>query len=303
MLNRTGKKKLRGVKYFLIAVPFMIFLFLFCYVPVFGWIYAFFNYKLGQPLRNMPFVGLANFAKLFTNRQDVLRVLRNTLVFSGLGLLLSPLPILVAIMLNEIPSSKFRRFIQTTTTLPNFISWIIVFGISWAFFSNNGLVNKTFASLGIEQSPTGIMGSLDAVWFFQTALGVWKSLGWNTIIYLAAILGIDVEQYEAAKVDGANRLHCIWYITVPGILPTYFVLLLLQISNILNTGFDQYFVFTNPMVAKNIQVLDYYVYQVGIMIKDYSFSIAIGIIKSLISIMLLFCANYFSKRIRGDAIF
>jgi len=298
-----GKKKRRGIKYLLIALPFMIFVFLMSYVPLFGWIYSLFDYRPGLPLSSLHFVGLANFQRMFTQYKEILRVLRNTLALSGLNLILSPLPIVFAIMLNELTSSKARRFVQTTTTLPNFISWIVVYGFAFAIFSNNGLVNMIVRSMGMKGSTTGIIGDVNSVWAFQTFLMAWKSLGWSAIIYLAVILGIDQEQYEAAKIDGANRVRCIWHITVPGVLPTYFVLLLLGISNVLSNGFDQFFVFTNPMVSSKIEVLDYYVYKIGIVFNQYSYSIAIGITKSLISIALLFIANFASKKIRGQSIF
>jgi len=297
------KKKMRGIKYLLIALPFMVFVFLMSYVPLFGWIYSLFDYKPGLPLSSLHFVGLANFQRMFTQYKEILRVLRNTLALSGLNLILSPLPIVFAIMLNELTSSKVRRFVQTTTTLPNFISWIVVYGFAFAIFSNNGLINMVLRSMGMQGSTTGIIGDVNSAWAFQTFLMAWKSLGWSAIIYLAAILGIDQEQYEAAKIDGANRVRCIWHITVPGVLPTYFVLLLLSISNVLSNGFDQFFVFTNPMVSSRIEVLDYYVYKIGIIFNQYSYSIAIGITKSLISLALLFIANFASKKIRGHSIF
>jgi len=276
---------------------------MFAYVPLFGWAYSLFDFKPGIPLSNTAFVGFDNFVKIIQQNKDVIRVLRNSLAMSGLGLLVSPLPIIFAIMMNEVTFKPFRKIVQTMTTLPNYISWIVIFGLAFSLFSNNGLVNTFLRNFGFESSPTGIMGSVRHVWYFQTALAVWKSLGWGTIIYLASIMGIDTEQYEAAKIDGASRWKCILYITIPGVLPTYFVLLLLAISNILNNGFDQFFVFSNPLVAERIEVLDFYVYKLAFVIKDFPYSIAIGIIKSLIGIILLFSANLFSRRIRGHSIF
>ncbi len=155
---------------------------------------------------------------------------------------------------------------------------------------------------GIEPSPTGILGDVDKVWLLQWFLGIWKSFGWSAIIYIAAIVGIDSELFDAARVDGADKLQTIWHITVPGILPTYVVMFLLAVSNILTNGFDQYFMFYNPLVADRIEVLDYYVYKVGFIINDYPYSITLGMLKSLLSIALLFTANGLSRKIRGDAI-
>jgi ABC-type polysaccharide transport system permease subunit len=147
-----------------------------------------------------------------------------------------------------------------------------------------------------------IMSNNSAVWIFQWALATWKFLGWGAIIYIAAIAGIDTELYDAAQVDGANRLQVIRYITLPNLASTYIVLLLLAISNVLNNGFEQYFLFYNPLVADRIQVLDYYVYKVGLLLNDYPVSTAIGMSKTLISVMLLFTANFLSKKLRGDSI-
>ena len=291
-----------GLKLFLIALPFMIFVFMMAYVPLFGWLYAFTDYKVGRYFTDVDFIGFAQFAKLVKYKSEIFRVLGNTLAMSGLGLLTSPLPILIAIMLNEVRSKKLKSFIQTVTTLPNFINWIVVFGISFAVFSNNGLINTIMRQFGLPESTTGIMGDRDKVWFFQLALGNWKGLGWSAIVYLAAIAGIDSELYEAAMIDGANKFRRIYHITVPGILPTYLVLLILAISNILSNGFEQYFVFHNPLVASKIEVLDYFVYKVGILMKDYPLSIILGMIKSIIGIGLLFMANTLSKKIRGQSI-
>jgi len=293
----------RGLKYLLISIPFVVLTFMFAYVPLFGWILSLTDFKPGMTLTHLHFVGFINFVKLYNQRNDIVRVLRNTLAMSGLGLLTSPLPIVFAILLNELQFIKLKKFIQTITTLPNFISWIVIFGFAFSLFSNNGLINSVLNGLGLYRSPTGIIGDVNHVWMFQLCLQLWKTLGWSSIIYLAAITGIETELYEAARVDGANKFRCIWHITLPGIIPTFFVLFILGISNILNNGFDQYFIFYNPLVANKIEVLDYYVYKVGLLIGDYPFSIAIGITKSLISIALLFAANFVSKKVRGQSIF
>jgi len=292
-----------GTKLFCIALPFIVFTFAFSYVPLFGWFYALSDYKMGMLWYDASYIGFTHFEKFFRHNAEVIRVLRNTMALSGLWLLTTPLPVLFAILLNEVRVKRYKSLVQTITTLPNFISWIIVFGMAFALFSMNGLINTIFGQLGLPRSTTGIIGDKDNVWAFQTALAVWKSLGWNTIIYLAAISGIDPQLYEAAKVDGASRSRCIWHITIPGIFNTYFVLFILAISNILNTGFEQYFVFYNPLVANKIEVLDFYVYRVGIKLGDYPFSIAVGMMKSLIGISLLFIVNQASKKVRGDPIF
>lgn len=305
LAERIGRKKLRGIKYLLLAVPFLIYVFAFSYVPLVGWIYSVFDYKIGQKFLDfgsMVFVGLGNFQKLFTERSEVLRVLRNTLALSALGLLATPVPVVFAIMFNEIKNSKFKKIVQTATTLPNFISWIIVYGVTFAFFSVNGFVSVLMQKIGIQPPVMGILGDVDHTWVLQWILGIWKSFGWSAIIYIAAITGIDSELYDAAKVDGANKIQSILHITIPGIMPTYVVMFLLAVSNILSNGFDQYFMFYNPMVADKIEVLDYYVYKVGFYINDYSYSITLGMLKSILGIVLLFTANALSKKIRGESI-
>lgn len=305
LAERIGRKKLRGIKYLLLAVPFLIYVFAFSYVPLVGWIYSVFDYKIGQKFLDfgsMFFVGLGNFQKLFTERSEVLRVLRNTLALSALGLLSTPVPVVFAIMFNEIKNSKFKKIVQTATTLPNFISWIIVYGVAFAFFSVNGFVSVLMQKIGIQPPVMGILGDADLTWVLQWILGIWKNFGWSAIIYIAAITGIDSELYDAAKVDGANKIQSILHITIPGIMPTYVVMFLLAVSNILSNGFDQYFMFYNPMVADKIEVLDYYVYKVGFYINDYSYSITLGMLKSILGIVLLFTANALSKKIRGESI-
>lgn len=302
-MNKIKGRKLKPkYRLFLMTLPFILFVFAFAYVPIFGWIYGFFDYKPGFSLSEMEFVGLKNFMKIGSDWSDLSRVLRNTLVMSGLGLLAAPVPMLFAIFLNEIRRPFFKKFVQTTTTLPYFISWIIVFSLSFAIFSNEGLISNILRMMGSSQTFMNLLGENDAVWIFQWLLGIWKTVGWNGIIYIAAIAGIDAELYEAARVDGASRLQLIRHITIPSLYPTFFVLLLLSISNLLNNGFDQYFVFFNSLVADRIEVLDYYVYKVGIIINDYSYSTVLGMLKTLFSVTLLFGANKLSKKIRGESI-
>ena len=292
-----------SIKYFLIAMPFVIFTFMFSYVPLFGWIISFSNYKTGMTLSSIRLTGFGAFVSIWNQRADILRVVTNSLAISGLGLLTSPLSIVFAILLNELRLKKFKRIVQTVTIFPNFISWIVVFGFAYTIFSSNGMMNNLLSQLGFHTNPTGLIGDKNRVWLFQVGLQVWKGLGWGAIIYLATIAGIDTELYEAAKADGAGRFRCIWHITLPGIIPTFFVLLVLGISNILNNGFDQYFVFNNPLVANKIEVLDLYTYKVGIQLNKMPFSVAIGMLKSFISIALLFIANLGSKKVRGVSIY
>ena len=297
-----SKKNKIGWKYFFIALPFMIYVIAFYFVPLFGWVYSFYNYNPALSFSQLKFVGFDNFVKMYNERSEIFRVLKNTLAMSFLLILLTPLPMVGAIMLNEIRHSKYKRFIQTVTTLPNFISWIVVFALSFAVFSNQGLYYTLLKNLHLDVPLIGLLGDNGATWFFQAGLYVWKTIGWTMIIYMASIAGIDSEQYEAARIDGASKFGLMRHITVPGLAPTFFVLLLLQISNLLNNGFDQYFVFWNSLVSDKIEVLDYYIYKVGWVINDYSYATVLGMVKSLLGIGLLFAVNYLSKKTKGESI-
>jgi len=276
---------------------------MFSYVPLHGWIIAFFHYRPGIPLSNTPFAGLDNFALMFTFfRPQVIAVLRNTLIFAFLGLLFSPVPMFFAILLNELSSMKFRRFVQTITTLPNFISWVIIFSLAFQIFHATGPVNRLLLNIGMIDEPTMLLGNVDAVYLFQTFIGMWRHTGWGAIIYIAAITGIDSELYDAASVDGAGRWHRIRHITIPGLMPTYTVLFILAVGNILGVGFEQYFVFNNPMVVSRMEVIDLFVFRVGLQNFDFAFATVVGMLRTVVSIIILFGANLVLKRIRGHGI-
>lgn len=281
--------------------PFLLIAFAFHYVPLFGWLYAFFDYHPGIPLSRTEFVGFAHFQEMLAD-PNMGRVLVNTLALSLLSLLCAPIPMLLAVMISEVKSHRFKRIFQTTSTLPHYISWVIIYSLAFSMFSSEGAINTILMNIGWIDRPLNVLGNADHVWLTQTLILLWKSLGWNAIIYLAAIVSIDSEMYDAAKVDGAGRLRSIWHITFPGIMPTFIVLQLLAVSNLLSAGFEQYLVFNNVMVTDKIEVLDLYVYRVGLVLNDYPYSTAVGMFKSVISITLLFLVNGLSKKIRGESI-
>jgi ABC-type polysaccharide transport system permease subunit len=286
----------------LMAIPFMLLIIAFHYIPLHGWLYAFYDYRPGVPLLKNPFIGFANFGYILDDMRNISRVVGNTLIFYGLNLITSVIPAILAIMLSEVQVGWFKKLVQTTTTLPYFVSWIIIFSFAFNLFSTGGIVNQVLENLNLVGNRSSILMNLNAVYGFQTALGVWKSAGWGSIIYIAAIAGIDSELYDAASVDGAGRFRKIRHITIPGIAPTFVVLMLLSVSNMLSIGLDQYLVFYNGFVGERIEVLDYYVYRIGLVSKDYSYSIAVGMIKTFISLTLLFSVNGLAKKIRGDSI-
>lgn len=292
-------------KLFLMFLPVAVLAFLFSYLPLLGWRYAFFDYKAGEQLSSDNFVGFKWFTQLFLNaatRSDVARVLKNTLAMSGLGILTSWVPMAFAMFLSEIGSRKFRRFIQTLTTIPNFISWVLVYAIALAIFSTDGFINTFMSQVTGKAYGINYLMDNSHMWLKMLAWGLWKTLGWSAIVYISAISGIDRQLYEASTVDGAGRFQKMWFITVPSLLPTYFVLLLMSIANILSNGMEQYLVFSNAMNMGSIEVLDLYVFHLGIGSGAIPLSTVVGMMKSLISVILLFAANRFSKSIRGESI-
>lgn len=304
-MNATKKKSWEGKKLFLLILPFLILSFLFSYFPLHGWIYSFFDYRAPMKLSQCEFVGFKWFQTLFSNPTQVkqlMTVMKNTFAMSLLGIATSFLPVLFAVFLNEIECKWFKNIVQTLTTLPNFISWTLVYSVAFCLFSSTGMFNTVMQQLGVIAEPLKILDSGEHVWLQMVLWNTWKGLGWGAIMYLAAIAGIDQELYEAARVDGAGRWALIKNITIPSILPTYFVMLMLSVANFLNNGMDQYFVFMNSFNKESIQVLDLYVYNIGMTGKSLSLATAIGMLKSIVSVSLLVVVNTISKKTRGESI-
>jgi putative aldouronate transport system permease protein len=293
---------------FLLMLPFIVLCFIFAYLPLWGWRYGLYSYKPGMDLTKDNFVGFKWFTYLFENaasRNDIVRVMKNTLAMSGLGIATSWMSMAFAIFLSEIKATRYRKMVQTITTIPNFISWVLVYAFGFAIFATDGLVNQMLIKWGVIDTGINFLLSGDHIWLKMLAWGIWKGLGWGAIIYLAAISGIDQQLYEAATVDGAGRFKRMWYITVPGLLPTYFVLLMLAIAGILNNGMEQYYVFKNAANKTTIEVLDLYVYTLGLGTggtSNISLATVVGMLKSIISVLLLFFANGLSKLIRKESI-
>lgn len=299
------KKSKTNKKWTLLILPFIILSFLFSYFPLHGWIYAFYDYKPPLSLSQCDFVGLQWFKMLFGNKTQVaqmIQVMENTFAMSLLGIATSILPMLFAIFLNEIKCKWFKNLVQTLTTLPNFISWVLVYSVAFCLFSNTGMLNTVLQNLGIITTPLKILDSDSHTWLMMLLWSTWKGLGWNAIMYLASITSIDPELYEAARVDGANRFQLMRHITFPELLPTYFVLLMMSVANFLNNGMDQYYVFQNSFNKEHIQVLDLYVYNIGMTGSSLSLATAISMLKSIISVTLLIVVNVISKKTRGESI-
>jgi len=303
--NYKEKKKKTSKLMFISIVPFLILSVAFSYFPLHGWLYAVYDYIPPLKLSQCDFVGFKWFNMLFSNStqlSQLMKVMRNTFAMSGLTLATSVLPVGLAILLSEIKCKWFKKVVQTMTTLPNFISWVMVFSVAFSLFSSTGMVNSFMQNMGWITSPTKFLDSDANVWLSMILWSTWKGLGWGSIMYLAAISGIDQELYEAARVDGASRLNLMRHITLPALLPTFFVLLMLAIANFLNNGLDQFYVFQNSFNKDHIQVLDLYVYNVGITGRSPSLATAIGMMKSIVSVTLLVIVNFASKKTRGETI-
>lgn len=303
MKEKPKKKKLdQGKRMFLYMLPFLLLCFAFSYFPLHGWIYSFYDYKPPLKLSQCNFMGLRWFKMIFGNPAQVRQlfiVMRNTFAMSFLNIATSVLPLFFAVFLNEIKCKWFRKMVQTLTTIPNFISWVLVYAVAFCLFSNTGMVNTVFQNLGVILKPIKFLDSDSHTYIAMLLWSTWKGLGWGAIMYLASIAGIDQEMYEAARVDGAGRFQLMSYITLPELMPTYFVMLMLSVANFLNNGMDQYFVFQNAFNKAHIQVLDLYVYNIGMTGSSLSLATAISMLKSLISVTLLMAVNGISKKIRG----
>lgn len=284
------------------TIPSVLFILVFSYFPISGWIYSFFDYRIGYKLSKCEFVGLDNFIYAFGDPY-IITVILNTLIISILGLLGLPLAGMIAILLSEVRGKKFKKTVQTAITIPNFISWIIIYSIMFSLFSNDGLLTTLVRGLsGNRDSTVTLLTNPETAKLFMVLTNIWKTVGYNSIIFFAAVTGIDSQLYDAAAVDGAGRWQKILHITIPGILPTFITLLIISVGAILNNGFEQYYVFVNPMIQKNIEVLDYYVYRIGMLNNDIPASTAVSMIKTFISVVLVFSVNKLSKKTLGQSI-
>jgi ABC-type polysaccharide transport system permease subunit len=298
------RKTLNSIVHLAYLAPFLIMVIIFNYIPIFGWSYAFVNYIPGVSVFESDFVGLKYFAMVFSKMSNFWRVLRNTLGISLLHIVFSVVAPIFAIMISQLKIKRYSRIVQTLSSIPHFISWVLVYSAMFFLIaSESSALNKVLMSLRLIKEPISLLTDVRHAWLVQIMIGLWKGTGYSAIIYLAAITGIDQELYQAADVDGANGWQKVIHVTVPGIISTYFVLLLLAIANMLSNGFEQYWLFGNGLTWDALEVFDTYVYRMGIMNMEFSFSIAMGIFKTIVSVVLLTIANIGSKLIRGYSIF
>ena len=297
----TGKTSLKNYIWkkrwlYLMCIPGLVYLIVFHYVPMYGIMMAFQNFSFKKGIFGSPFNDFANFKELFGS-QIFYRVLRNSLFLSVTRLIFSfPVPIILALLINEIRSKVFKRTAQTLMYLPHFLSWVVLGGIVVNMLSmTDGLVNDLIAASGGEK--INFLGSVD--WFRTVIIGshIWKEAGWGTIIYLSALTSINPEYYEAAKVDGANRFQQTLYITLPGISGTIVIMLILAIGGLMNNGFEQIFLFKNNLNQSVAEVFETYVYQVGIAGCRYSYSTAVGLFKNVVGAVLVFSSNLIAQKL------
>ena len=283
------------------SILFLIYGFIFCYVPLGGWVMAFQNYKPKTGIFHSKWVGLAKFKFLFEDA-TFLRVIRNTLGMGVINLISSfVMAIAFAILLNEVKQKMTKKCIQTISYLPHFLSWIIVTGILQDALSSIGIVNEILEFFGRE--PIMFFAKKQYFWLIVAFANLWKETGWNAIIYLAAITSIDPCLYEAASIDGAGRWNKIWHITLPGIKPTIMILLLMNVGNVLNVGFEVQYLLGNDAIKSVSDTIDIYVLNWGVSQSDFSLGTAAGIFKSVVSIVLIIIANTIAKRAGEERLF
>ena len=297
-------KEIKRQKFLLIcSALFVIYGIMFYYLPLGGWIMAFQNYKPKDGLLHSAFVGLDKFKFLFTDAV-FLRVIRNTLAMGVLNLVTSfIMAIVFAILLNEITSRIWKKSVQTISYLPHFLSWIIVTGIMHDALSTTGIINEILMKLHLINTEINFFAHQKYFWPIVAFANLWKETGWNAIIYLAAITAIDPCLYEAASIDGAGRWAKIKYITLPGIKPTIMILLLMNVGNVLNAGFEVQYLLGNGLIKSVSDTIDIYVLTWGISQNDFSLGTAAGIFKSAVSIALILVANFAAKRMGEERLF
>lgn len=308
-LARRLRKQLSLQVFVLLGMAFLL---VFSFTPLFGILMAFKDYSISTGIRGIftsEWVGLRYFREM-TNDYMFPTLVRNTIAISVLKLVIAfPVPILLAIMINEVKHRFFKRFVQTVSYLPHFISWVVVVGMSYAFFSTEyGLVNHALTSLGLISEPLDILTNPDSFWGLVVGSAIWKEAGWWTIIFLAAIAGVDPLLYEAAEMDGAGRLKRIWHVTLPGMKGAIIVVLILSIGSMLGGGmvgsnFEQSMLLGNSINGDKSQIIQTYAFNAGLAEGRFAFATAIDLVQSVISVILILSSNYIARRVSGTGLY
>jgi putative aldouronate transport system permease protein len=302
--RRLGLKLRRQKWLFLMLLPAFACVVLFNYLPLGGWYVAFSEYQLGDSLFGGKFVGLKYFQKIFEQSSDLVYLIRNTLVINGVTILLNlTVALFLAILLKELLWKPGAKAVQTVTFFPYFVSWVIAYSIVWSLLSvNSGAINQFLVRVGVLKKGLNILGDAKYSWQLMILLNLWKFTGYNTVIFLSAIAGIPAEQYEAAALDGANRFQQMHYVTLPNLLPTAAVLLIMNSGWILSSNLEQFFIFSNSTNWSRMEVLDMYIYKFGLKMLDFPYATAMSIIKTIVSILLLIFVNWLTKRMSKTSV-
>ncbi|OMF38917.1 protein lplB [Paenibacillus sp. FSL H8-0548] len=302
-LKETWKQYKRSKYLFLLLAPVLLWYVIFHYGPLYGVQLAFKDFNIRQGIWNSPWVGLTHFKFLFFQSPDFLRIMKNTIIISLYHIVFGfPAPIILALLFNEIRLARFKKLAQTITYLPHFFSWVILSGILVTLLSPSvGIVNYLIELVGLD--PIYFLGDKAYFRFTLILSGIWKEVGWGMIIYLAALAGIDPTLYEAATVDGANRWKQMLHVTLPSILPVITILLILRMGGILDAGFDQVLNLYHPAVYEVGDILDTYVYRVGLQNFQLSMTTAVGLFKNVIALGLVLMTNYIVKKLGQEGIF
>jgi putative aldouronate transport system permease protein len=286
----------------LLALPGILFFIIFKYIPITNLIIGFQDYSPYLGITGSKWVGFEHFTRFFSN-PDFWILLRNTLGISVMNLIFFfPAPIILALMLNEVRSLIMKRTVQSLIYIPHFLSWVLIYGLTFLMFSQSeGLFNKLLTSM--NKDTIDILSNPNYFWGMLTAQSIWKEVGWGTIIFLAAIAGVDPQQYEAAVIDGAGRFRRMWHITLPAMRNVIMILFILRLGTIMDTGFEQVYLMMNAAVTQVAEVFDTYVYRVGIRQGEFSYSTAIGLFKSIVGVILVVGANKTAKRFGEESLY
>jgi putative aldouronate transport system permease protein len=290
--------------FYLMILPLLVFMLIFCYLPMGGLVMAFQDFRPARGIFRSEFVGFENFIEVFTDKMFWER-LRNTVCISVLKIIFTaPAPIILAMLINEVRNKSFKKAVQTIVYLPRFISWVVVATIVAALLDvQGGPVNTLLMRMGLLDEPMLFMGNKTLFWPLLVLTEIWKGVGWSSIIYLAALTSISPEYYEAATIDGANRLQKMWYITWPFLKPTFIILVILSMGSILSAGFDQVFVMANNAVMDVGDIIDTYVYRTGLASRRYGYAAAVGLFKSVVSLVLILGANTLARKTDNESLF
>ena len=286
----------------IMSVPMFLYVLLFNYAPMWGWVTAFQNYTPKNGVDWKSWIGLGSFQWLFS-RPDFVRSIRNTIAMSLINLVFSTVSaILLAVLLNEVRNKAFKRTVQTVTYLPHFLSMVIVVGMAQNIFASTGTINDILLSIGIVKEPVFWLGEEKRFWWLVGVINVWKEVGWGTIIYISAMTSIDPCLYEAAAIDGAGRFQRILHVTLPGIKSTFMILLIMNIGHLMEAGFEIQYLMDNSLVESYSETIDVFVMRYGISKQKYNYATAAGMFKSIVAIILLFGANGIAKALDEDTL-